>query len=55
MGGLGSGRRNGQEPRRTVERAFALDIEQVLGTGSRGGRAGGDRSLAQGKTLDDFR
>lgn len=33
MGGLGSGRRDGREPRRIVERAFALDIEQVLGTG----------------------
>jgi hypothetical protein len=32
MGGLGSGRQLGREPRRLVERAFALDIKQVLTT-----------------------
>jgi hypothetical protein len=32
MGGLGSGRQLGREPRRVVERAFALDIKQVITT-----------------------
>lgn len=33
MGGLGSGRVLGREPRRLVERSFVLDIGQVLTTG----------------------
>jgi len=40
MGGLGSGRRLGQEPRRLVERSFALDIREVLPAGSTPGRRG---------------
>ena len=40
MGGLGSGRRLGHEPRRLVERSFALDIREVLPAGSTPGRRG---------------